>query len=232
MNRERNQCAPPTWPKPGSVAKNTFGSVTCLLLVLGSAGCVAQTLITQIPLKSIRETTGQQSNFHTVVPIKKDLSQYRRLVVMNFDNLMADVVPVEALNHLNDEMFNEMARRKMFSQVVRAGNQAEWLGKDSSTLILDGVLDDYEDGSRGLRVPEMGLNYAIVTIRIRLRDGQTAGVVGSASISIYERGVSRTVESAMNKAVQVASKFIARSAGPESAPQGQAEGRGTHLADR
>lgn len=81
-------------------------------------------------------------------------------------------------------------------------------GTSSPVLLLDGFLDNYNAGSRALRLAELGLNHGVVTIRIELKDSNTHEILGSASISVYERGVFRAENSAVHKAAKSVAQFV------------------------
>jgi len=183
----------------------------CLGLALGSTGCnFKRAVINYVPTRVAREFVGQRTNVHPILPITAELRNYQILAVKSFDNLMLDEMPDRMYNDLNDQIVKEIARRKMFREVVRIEDEAELGGQNATapTLILDGFVDNYHPGSRGLRLVELGLNHAVVTVRFQLRDRQTDEILGSASITVYERAASRTVRSAINQAAKTVAECI------------------------
>lgn len=187
--------------------------LACLMIVVSSTACSLKRQVSNyIPTRVAREVIGQQTNFHPLVPITTDLRNYNIIAIKNFDNLMLDQMPENMYHYLNDQVAKEISRRKMFGEVVRIEDEAELGTKADAppTLILEGFIDNYHPGSRGLRVVELGLNHGVVTIRFQLRDRQTDEIVGSASITVYERAASKSIKSAINQAAKKAAEFISQ----------------------
>jgi hypothetical protein len=194
-----------------AMKKVTLLCVGCLALVFGTTGCnFRRSIINYVPTRTAREFLGERTNVHPIVPITADLRQYKVIAIKHLDNLMLDAMPVRMYDYLNGQLVKEISRRKLFNEVVRIEDEAELGPKHETppTLVLDGFVDNYNPGSRGLRLIEMGLNHAVVTIRFQLRDRQTDAVVGSASITVYERAARKTVKSAIERATKTAAEFI------------------------
>ena len=76
------------------------------------------------------------------------------------------------------------------------------------TMAIDGFLDDYDGGSRPLRLVELGFNHIAVTLRIRLRDKQSGQVLGAASVTAEDDRASGTVRAAIEHATAADSSFL------------------------
>lgn len=129
---------------------------------------------------------------------------------------MLDKIPVRLYDDLNTEIVRNISGKRIFNEVFPIQDESELKGDpaNSKILLLDGFVDDYDDGSRALRIAELGLNYAVVTIRVNLRDGQTMQVLAAASISVYERGTMKTGKSAVHKAAKTVADFVSKKMSP------------------
>jgi hypothetical protein len=194
-----------------------------VIVTLSSIGCnLKRNVINYVPTRVAREFFGEKTNVHPIVPITAEVRKYRVIAVKNLDNLMLDEIPTEMYNLLNDQIAEQITRRKIFKEVTRIETEAELPTKHDAppTLVLDGFVDNYHAGSRGLRLAEVGLNHAVVTIRLRLRDWSSNKTVGSVSITVYERAASKSVKSAIHKVAKEAADFIQKGATVETKSHG------------
>ncbi|HSP05619.1 MAG TPA: hypothetical protein VLR94_00500 [Acidobacteriota bacterium] len=167
-------------------------------------------VITAVPTRVLREVEGQKAYVHPTVPIRNDAAKYNVLAVEKLENLMLDEIPTNLYNDLNTEIVQDIAQKKIFKQVLPIQDPAELQSgdEDPPTLILDGYVDDYSAGSEILRVAELGLNHAVVTVRIELKDASTADVLGAATITVYERGIARSGKTAVHKAAATVAAYL------------------------
>ena len=186
-----------------------------LLILLGvapsSTGCnMKRQAISFLPTRIAREFTSEQTNFHTISPVRVDLRNYKVIAVKKFENLMLDDMPIGAYNLLNHQIVKEISQKKIFQEVHPFQYEEELESKESAppTLVLAGYVDNYNPGSRGLRFAELGLNHAVVTLRFQLQDWQTQETVASASVTVYERASSKTVTTAIHRAARSVADFI------------------------
>jgi hypothetical protein len=123
---------------------------------------------------------------------------------------MLDEMPVGVYNLLNDQLVKEISQKKLVQEVFPFQYEEELEPKESAppTLVLTGYIDNFNPGSRGLRVLELGLNHAVVTLRFQLQDWQTQETVASASVTVYERASSKTVTTAIHRATRSVADFI------------------------
>jgi hypothetical protein len=181
-----------------------------LLVLLLCQACSTRQVIQSIPSQIFHEAAGQRAYVHPVAPPKHELVNYKIIAVQKLENLMLDEIPPHEYELLNRQIVEELSREKLFREVLPITDAAELSngGADSPVLLFDGFLDNYNAGSRALRLAELGLNHGVVTIRIELKDSNTHELMGSASISVYERGVIRAENSAVHKAAKAAAEFV------------------------
>jgi len=186
-------------------------SIVFVTAVLCSTGCnVKRHALSFLPTRIAREFTSEQTNFHTITPIRSDLRSYRVIAVKKFENLMLDEMPVAAYNFLNDQLVKEISHKKLFQEVHPFQYEEELEPKESAppTVVLTGTIDNFNPGSRGLRVLELGLNHAVVTLRFQLQDWQTQQTLASGSVTVYERASSKTATTAIHRAARSVADFI------------------------
>ncbi|PWT91852.1 MAG: hypothetical protein C5B54_04535 [Acidobacteria bacterium] len=181
-----------------------------LLILIVLTGCYSRRdVITAIPTRTFREISGQRTYVHPTVTPNPSLIEYKTIAVKKLDNLMLDEIPVAKYKELNDEILKNLSRKKLFSQVLPIQDEVELdHSTENRVLILEGSVDDYSAGSRALRAAELGLNHAVITIRIDLKDASTQEVLGAATITVYERGVIKSGKSAVHKAAETAVDFV------------------------
>lgn len=184
-----------------------------LILFFLQFGCMSKRqVIEAIPTQTVREIEGEKAHIHPTVPPSPELPKYKIAAVEQLDNMMLDQIPVPVYDELNKEIVDGISRSKIFSEVRIITDAAELDPPSDGTniLLLCGSVDDYNAGSRALRVAELGLNHAVVTIRLQLEDASTRQVLGAATITTYERGFTRTGNSAVHKTAAAAAEFISQ----------------------
>jgi len=188
-------------------------SVSMFVISVAQIGCMSKRqLIESIPTQTVREIEGEKAHIHPTVPPSPDLTKYKVVAVEQLDNMMLDQIPVPIYDELNKEIVDNISRSKIFSDVRIITDEAELDPPSDGTnvLLLRGSVDDYNAGSRTLRVAELGLNHAVVTIRLQLEDASTKQVLGAATITTYERGFTRTGNSAVHKTAAATAEFISQ----------------------
>jgi hypothetical protein len=191
--------------------RNSLFFLVLVAAVLGSTGCnLKRHALSFSPTRIAREFTSEQTNFHTTTPIRGDLRRYKVIAVKKFENLMLDEMPVGVFNFLNDQLIKEISQKELFQEVHPFQYEEELEPRESAppTLVLAGYVDNYNPGSRGLRVLELGLNHAVVTLRFQLQDWQTQQTLASASVTVYERASSKTAITAIHRAARSVAEFI------------------------
>jgi hypothetical protein len=123
---------------------------------------------------------------------------------------MLDEIPELTVKQLNTEIINWMRSVNRFdriTQVDQASNIAERPADQSAAeavsreqdLIVEGSIDDYTPGIPALRYIEQGNNHAVLTVRIRLKDKQTARTLGEMNITVENTRVTSNVERMVEK---------------------------------
>lgn len=200
----------------------------CLILagsVLGSA-CATTNKVLNYPTRAFREVTGQKSREHRVVPIRESLAKYKTLEVWPAENLVGDQIPPQLVDRLNTSLYRQVSNRREFPKVIRIpdaqsedavgafsvdGSEAGGAGVKTApgdTLVLESYIDNYHPGNRFLRLVEVGVRQAYITLRYRLRDKLTGAVVGAGSVTVDDFRTLATKMGAINKATREVARQI------------------------
>ena len=78
-------------------------------------------------------------------------------------------------------------------------------------LILEGQIDDYTAGIPKLRYIEQGNNHAVLTVRIRLKNKQSARVLGEINITVENTRITSNVERMVEKTADEVVSYVERS---------------------
>jgi hypothetical protein len=135
---------------------------------------------------------------------------------------MLDEIPELTVKQLNTEIINRTRSLNRFESITRgdqadpakripvqSGTEAITAGS-SPELIVEGSIDDYTPGIPALRYIEQGNNHAVLTVRIRLKDKQTARTLGEMNITVENTRVTSNVERMVEKAAEEVAKFVGR----------------------
>jgi len=136
---------------------------------------------------------------------------------------MLDEIPELTVKQLNVEIINRTRSLNRFESITQ-GDQATDAAKriadrsdteavtagSSPELIVEGSIDDYTPGIPALRYIEQGNNHAVLTVRIRLKDKETARTLGEMNITVENTRVTSNVERMVERAADEVAKFAAR----------------------
>src|SRR5262249_3916409 len=155
-----------------------FFAFAVLLIALQSLACFSRRdVITAVPTRVVREIEGEKAYVHPTVTTKPEVMKYKIVAVKKLDNLMLNEIHVSMYNYLNTEIVRDISAKKLFTEVLPVQDEVELTqNNDPPTLLLDGYLDNYNGGSEALRIAEVGLNHAVVTVRIELKDAHSSEV--------------------------------------------------------
>jgi hypothetical protein len=205
-----------------------------IILSIGAAavnfGCSVRSVATSVPSRIFREVHGLRIRSYQLTPVTDDLRAYRRVEIHPLENLMLDEIPELTVKQLNTEIINRTRSVNRFdriTQVDQASNIAERPADQSAAerpadqsaaeavsreqdLIVEGSIDDYTPGIPALRYIEQGNNHAVLTVRIRLKDKQTARTLGEMNITVENTRVTSNVERMVEKAAEEVAKFVGR----------------------
>jgi hypothetical protein len=185
-----------------SHAHRRLRALTALCLVLASSGCAWQTYAVT---RSVREATGAKTRLHVILPVGSSLRSYRVIEVRPLVDLIGERIPPSMEQYLNDRMIAALSSLSSSPRTEKAPADAE---ATAPTIAIDGFLDDYEGGSRPLRLVELGFNHVAVTLRIRVRDKQSGQVLGAASVTAEDDRASGTVRAAIDHATERIRAFV------------------------
>lgn len=202
-----------------------------VLFVLGigvaavNFGCSTRSVITSVPSRIFREVHGLRVRSYQITPVIDDLRLYRRIEIRPLENLLLDQIPEPTVRQLNTEIINRTRSLNRFdriTQVDEATGPPERALKQSDPkvssaesppeLVMEGYIDDYTPGIPALRYIEQGNNHAVLTVRIRLKDKQTAQLLGEINITVENTRVTSNVERMVSKAAEEVAGFVSRSA--------------------
>jgi hypothetical protein len=171
-------------------------------LALASVGCAWQTYAVT---RSVREVTGAKVRLHVIVPMGVSLRRYDVIELTPLADLVGDRLPAPLERYLNERMIEVLGGLGSAPTTVVAAGDAD---PAAPALAIDRFLDDYDAGSRSLRVVELGFNHIAVTLRVRLRDKQTGDLLGAASVTAEDDRASGTTKAAIDHAVKRIGDFV------------------------
>src|SRR5262245_47232228 len=189
-----------------------------VLFVLGigvaavNFGCSTRSVITSVPSRIFREVHGLRVRSYQITPVIDDLSIYRRIEIHSLENLMLDQIPEPTIRQLNTEIINRTRSLNCFERIKQVdaatgetksniNHTAAKVSIDQAQpeLVVEGYIDDYTPGIPALRYIEQGNNHAILTVRITLKDKQTARLLGEINITVENTRVTSNVERMVDK---------------------------------
>ena len=209
-----------------------------VLFVLGigvaavNFGCSTRSVITSVPSRIFREVHGLRVRSYQITPVIDDLRLYRRIEIRPLENLLLDQIPEPTVRQLNTEIINRTRSLNRFdriTQVDEATGPPERALKQSDPkvssaesppeLVMEGYIDDYTPGIPALRYIEQGNNHAVLTVRIRLKDKQTAQLLGEINITVENTRVTSNVERMVSKVAEEVACYVRRSASRDNKPK-------------
>jgi hypothetical protein len=206
--------------------------VLSIILALISLGCSARSVMTSVPTRVFREVHGLRVRSYQITPVTDDLRLYRAIEVHQLENLMLDQIPESSVKQLNMEIVKGLRSQKHFDRISEAYELPELQGgsitqshpnvradRSQSILILEGYIDDYTPGIPKLRYIEQGNNHAVLTVRIILKDKQTARVLGEVNITVENTRVTSNVSRMVEKTAEEVSTFVDRSTTQYKSPK-------------
>jgi hypothetical protein len=115
--------------------------------------------------------------------------------------------------YLNEQIATQLHNLSTAPAIVRlapaiSGQTGDELAGATATTVLEGDLEDYDPGSRSLRIIELGFNHIAVTVRFRLRDKQSGSLLGSASVTAEDDRASGTTAAAIDHAAEQIRVFM------------------------
>jgi hypothetical protein len=138
---------------------------------------------------------------------------------------MLDQIPEPTIRQLNTEIINRTRSLNRFDRITqvdeatgpteRALNQSSPnvnIAESQPELVVEGYIDDYTPGIPALRYIEQGNNHAVLTVRITLKDKQTARILGEINITVENTRVTSNVGRMVGKAADEVASFVGRSA--------------------
>ena len=205
----------------------TLRKIMCVLsinMALISLGCSARSVMTSVPTRVFREAHGLRVRSYQITPVTDDLRLYRAIEVYQLENLMLDQIPESSVKQLNMEIVRGLRSLKHFDRITEVDESSDLQGdsinqshpyvredKPQSVLVLEGCIDDYTPGIPKLRYIEQGNNHAVLTVRIILKDKQTARISGEINITVENTRVTSNVSRMVEKTAEEVGTFVDRS---------------------
>ena len=203
----------------------TICKAALIILSIGAAavnfGCSVRSVATSVPSRIFREVHGLRVRSYQLTPVTDDLRAYRRVEIHSLENLMLDEIPELTVKQLNTEIINRTRALTRFDRITLvdeganlANRPADQSGSEAITgeqeLIVEGSIDDYTPGIPALRYLEQGNNHAVLTVRIKLKDKQSARILGEMNITVENTRVTSNVERMVEKAADEVAHFVGR----------------------
>jgi hypothetical protein len=191
-------------------SRRSATSLAAIFLALAAASCAWKVYPVT---RTIREVTGAKARLHVIVPIKSTLRTYRVIEVKPLGDLVGGRVPPAMGRYLNEQIATQLRDLPTGPTVVKVAPTTPAQTDDGSAnlaaaAVLDGYLEDYDAGSRSLRIVELGFNHIAVTVRIQLRDKQSGGLLGAASVTAEDDRASGTTAAAIDHAAGQIREFM------------------------
>jgi hypothetical protein len=207
------------------MAKKILLLTITLATIAGGTGCSLRSVATSVPSRVFREVHGLRVRSYQITPVTSDLRQYKAIEIHKLNNLMLDEVPAQSVEQLNVGINKQIRALNHFdhiavidgandSQEKRANRPADEITDAvlRPTLVLEGYIDDFTSGIPKLRYIEQGNNHAILTVRIILKDKQTAWVLGQMNITVENTRITSNVERMVGKSAEEVARYVRRSA--------------------
>lgn len=212
------------------------GKTLLIVLAIGIAvvsfGCSVRSVATSVPSRIFREAHGLRARSYQITPVVDDLSIYRRIEIHPLENLMLDQIPEPTVRQLNTEIINRTRSLNRFERITQVDETAGLaesalnqsgdkvnIAQSQPELVVEGYIDDYTQGIPALRYIEQGNNHAILTVRIALKDKQTARLLGEINITVENTRVTSNVERMVDKAADEVAAFVGRGASRDNKPE-------------
>jgi hypothetical protein len=194
-----------------------------ILLASFGGGCTLRGIATSAPPRIFREVHGLRVRSYQITPVTEDLRSYRAIEFQQLENLMLDQIPESSLKQLNAGIAKRLLSLKGFerpTEIVESQGTQERTsdphpnaGESAprAMLVVEGYIDDYTPGIPMLRYIEQGNNHAVLTVRIILRDKQTARVLGVKNITVENTRITSNVGRMVEKTATEVAAFVDRS---------------------
>jgi hypothetical protein len=196
-----------------------------LASIAGGAGCNLRSVVTSVPPRVFREVHGLRVRSYQMTPVADDLRQYKAIEIHKLNNLMLDEIPAQSVEQLNAGIVKQIKALDYFDHIAvvdgandsheQRGNQPDdetAAAVSPPTLVLEGYIDDYTPGIPKLRYIEQGNNHAILTVRILLKDKQTARVLGQMNITVENTRITSNVARMVGKSAEEVARYVRRNA--------------------
>jgi hypothetical protein len=187
-----------------------------------SFGCSVRSVANSVPSRIFREVHGLRVRSYQLIPVTDDLGVYRRVEIRPLENLMLNQIPELTVKQLDTEIISRTRSLNRFERITQCDEAtdpakgipdqsvAEAKNSGPPELIVEGYIDDYTPGIPALRYIEQGNNHAVLTVRIKLRDKQTARILGEMNITVENTRVTSNVERMVEKAANEVAEFVGR----------------------
>ena len=166
-----------------------------LLCLLALPGCAWQSYTVT---RGVREFTGAPTRVHVIAPVSTSLRSYRIIEVHELDNMLPGRVPAQIERGLNSALDRQLRELPSSPRIVHpdpamtSEQSVEPAAPGVPTLVVDGAIDDFDQGYAWLRLAELGFNHMVATVRIRLSDKRTGRTLGAVSVTAQDDRVTAT----------------------------------------
>jgi hypothetical protein len=206
------------------VAKRILPFTIALALIAGGAGCSLHSVATSVPPRIFREVHGLRTRSYQMTPVTDDLRQFKAIEIHKLNNLMLDEIPTKAVEELNVGIVKQIRALNHFDHIAVIDGATDSNAKQANqpgdeitdamlqpTLVLAGYIDDFTPGLPKLRYIEKGNNHAILTVRVTLKDKQTARALGQMNITVENTRITSNVERLVGKSSKEVARYVHRS---------------------
>lgn len=165
-------------------------------------------------MRAGRQFTGAKTRVHVIRPLASSLRAYRVIELHPLSNLLPGHVPPSMEREIGDRVdaaLSHVSTTPSVTRMTALDLEARRLTPDietGSALVVEEFLDDYDVGSRTLRIVELGFNHIAVTVRVQLHDRRSNAMLGSISVTAEDDRETGTAEAAITRVAGAIGGFV------------------------
>ena len=150
---------------------------------------------------------------HVITPLRVGLQRYQLIRLPPVINLLPAHVSANIPRELGarlERALDALPSRPQIERINPLDDPPSSLdpAPNPSALVLVAALDDFEAGSRSLRLLEVGFNHVAVTVHVRMSRQDTGEVLGAISVTAQDDRESGTTSEAMDRVVGAIGRWV------------------------
>jgi hypothetical protein len=162
--------------------------------------------------RTARHFTGVTTRVHVISPLVASLREYRVIELSPVANLLPAHAPAAVSRDLDARLERALGSMPTGPRVDRMSADVPSSGADrvesEPAVVIDAALDDFDAGSRVLRVFEVGFNHVAVTVRVQASRRDNGDVLGAISVTAQDDRESGSTSAAMDRVVRAIGSWV------------------------